>query len=125
MKFLKKALFYLIGVGLGSLIVVFLFGGRDDIQCSYFPNDRVLYDIRGKELVIPEAIQLQLDQAHLDTTDIQDMLRGGKVDFENVDREAKSCKTYWINLKREDAPSFSMQWQNCDSVATALEYKPL
>ena len=125
MPFLKKALFYLIGVGLGVLIVIFLFGGRDDIQCSYFPNDRVLYDIRGKELVIPDDIQLQLDQANLDSADIHDMLTGGKVDFDRVDREVESCKSYWINLDREDAPSFSMQWQNCDSVATALDYRAL
>lgn len=125
MKFLKKALFYLIGVGLGSLIVVFLFGGRDDIQCSYFPNDRVLYDLRGKELVIPTEIQQELDEASLDSTDIHDMLTGGKVDFDQVDRDAEACKKYWVNLKRDDAPSFSIQWQNCDSVATAVEYRAL
>jgi len=125
MSFLKKALFYLIGVGLGVLIVIFLFGGRDDIQCSYFPNDRVLYDIRGKEMVIPENIQLKLTEARLDTSDIQDMLRGGKVDFDEVDRETDSCKQYWVHLKRDEAPSFSIQWQNCDSVATAVKYKAL
>jgi len=125
MKFLKKALFYLIGVGLGSLIVVFLFGGRDDIQCSYFPNDRVLYDIRGKQLVIPADIQQQLNEASLDSADIHDMLTGGKVNFDQVDRDTEACKTYWIDLSREEAPSFSIQWQNCDSVATAIQFEKL
>lgn len=125
MSFLKKALFYLIGVGLGVLIVIFLFGDRDDIQCSYFPNDRVLYDIRGKERVIPADIQLQLNEAALDSIDIHDMLTGGEVDFDQVDRETDSCKKYWVNLERKDAASFAIQWQNCDSVATAVEYKGL
>ncbi len=125
MKFLKKALFYLLGVGLGTMVVVFMFGDRDDIQCTYFPNDRVLYDIRGKQMVIPADIQRQLDESSLDSADIQDMLTGGKVDFEKTDRGMDSCKTYWIDLNREDGLSFAMEWQNCDSVATALEFKKL
>ncbi|WP_417611361.1 hypothetical protein [Owenweeksia hongkongensis] len=125
MKFLKKALFYLLGVGLGTMVVVFMFGDRDDIQCTYFPNDRVLYDIRGKQMVIPADIQRQLDESSLDSADIRDMLTGGKVDFEKTDRGMDSCKTYWIDLKREDRLSFAMEWQNCDSVATALEFKKL
>lgn len=107
------------------MAVIFMFGDRDDIQCTYFPNDRVLYDIRGKQLVIPEDIQQQLDQSSLDSTDIQDLLTGGKVDFEKTDRGMDSCKTYWIDLNRKDKLSFAMEWQNCDSVATALEFKKL
>lgn len=107
------------------MVVVFMFGDRDDIQCTYFPNDRVLYDIRGKQMVIPADIQRQLDESSLDSADIQDMLTGGKVDFEKTDRGMDSCKTYWIDLNREDGLSFAMEWQNCDSVATALEFKKL
>ena len=107
------------------MVVVFMFGDRTDIQCNYFPNDRVLYDIRGKQLVIPENIQRQLDENNLDTTDIQDMLLGGKVDFDKTDRDVESCKTYWIDLKRQDEVSFGMEWKNCDSIATAVEFKKL
>ena len=125
MKFLKKLLFFLLGVSLGTMAVVFMFGDRDDIQCSYFPNDRVLYDIRGKEMIIPADIQRQLDENSLDTTDIQEMMRGGKVDFDKTDRNMDSCKTYWIDFNRKDKPSFALEWENCDSVATAIEFKRL
>lgn len=117
-------MFYLLGVGLGVLIVIFLFGDRD-LQCSYFPNDRVLYDLRSKNLVIPQDIDQRMTEQRLDSTDISDMLRGGVVDFSKSNREPENCKTYWVDLKREDMTSFAILWENCDSTATALSFELL
>ncbi len=112
----------MIGVGMGVLVVMFMFGDRD-FGCSYFPNDRVLSDLRKKELVIPSDVQSQMSSARLDTSDIRIMLERGEVDFDKIDRGLDSCKTYWVALKRKQKRSFSAQWQNCDSVATLLELK--
>jgi len=121
MNIWRKLLYYGFGVGLGLLMVFFLFGDRD-IQCSYFPNDRVLYDLRKKEIIYSEDILQAMEERQLDTADISAMLLGGDVDFERSKTEMEdSCKTYWINFEREVDPAFSALWQNCDSTATILK----
>ena len=122
MPFFRKLLYYLIGVGLGVLIVIFLFGDRD-FGCSYFPNDRVLSDLRKKELSIPEEVEAKMATSGLDTTDIRVMLQEGKVNFDLVERGLDSCKSYWISLEKETAKPFSALSQNCDSVVTVLDVK--
>ncbi len=119
MVFWKKLLWYLFGVGLGVLAVMFIFGDRD-IQCNYFPNDRVLYDLRKKELIIPPAVQSQLDAAGLDTSDISMMFLSGDVDFEKSDTDKEGCKTYNINYQPENKAAFTTEVKNCDSTATIL-----
>ena len=105
-------------------MVIFLFGDRD-IQCSYFPNDRVLNDLSKKEMKVSDGAQRQMDAAALDTSDINMMLLTGDVDFSKGNREKDSCKTYWIDLKRKEKTSFSALFENCDSTVTVLEVAKL
>jgi hypothetical protein len=117
MKTWRKLLFFGIGVTLGILMVKFIFGGRDDIQCSYFPNDRVLYDLRNKDRMIPDSTFTQMQELGVDTSDISDLLLMGDVDFEKSDTKKDSCKNYWISFEPEDKPSFYAIFGNCDSTA--------
>lgn len=121
MSFWKKLLYYLGGVGLGTLVVMFMFSDRD-FQCSYFPNDRVLYDLRKKELNISPAMEEQLREQQIDSTDLSMMLLSGRVDFHKSNtREEDTCKTYWVDYLPEKGHQFSAEWMNCDSTAYLLE----
>lgn len=121
MALLRKLLYFFLGVGLGSLIVIFLFGDRD-FQCSYFPNDRVLYDLRKKERLLTPDMQIRLNQFQLDTADLSRMLERGRVDFERSrPRREDTCKTYWIDSRSGSGPEFSAEWLNCDSTAILLQ----
>lgn len=108
---LRKFLLFGFGLGLGTLMVYFFFGDRD-IECSYFPNDRVLYDLRKKEIQIKQ----NLDPA--DTIGLRDALERGQVDFEKSSAQAEGCKQYYLGL--EDRARFFVI-ENCDSVATVIE----
>jgi len=122
MPFWKKLLYYLGGVGLGVVMVMFIFGDRD-IQCSYFPNDRVLYDLRKKELTIPIDVEMRMEELRLDTTDINQLLLSGKVLFGESDTQKDSCKTYWISYKPETKERFKALLQNCSNKATVQGVK--
>jgi hypothetical protein len=98
-------------------MVVFIFGDRD-IQCAYFPNDRVLYDFRKKEIVIDSLGYRALEGRGLDTADIRQMLWHGKVDFERSLTEVDSCKEYFIQHSDWEA-----RWQNCTHELRLLEVK--
>jgi hypothetical protein len=122
MSIWRKLLYFGGGIFLGILMVNFLFGGRDDIQCSYFPNDRVLYDLRGKKerIITPQAHQ-HLRQYGLDTAWVSDLLWNGKVNFEESNTKGDSCNTYWITYAAENIAAFTANFMNCDSSAVLLE----
>lgn len=123
MKFWRKLLYYLFGVGLGLMMVYFFFGDRD-IGCSYFPNDRVLSDLRKKELVIGESVDWLNNAGTTDSALIDDILLLGDVDFEkSITRNADSCNIYCIEYADEVRGSFSSTWVNCDSVIYLIELK--
>jgi len=119
MNFLRKLATYMLGVGLGVIMVYFIFGDRD-IQCNYFPNDRVLYDLRKKELQYSESVAAQMQANSLNDSVVMWALERGKVDFEQSQTEKEPCKEYFIELKE---PAYQMNIRNCDSVATVLELK--
>ena len=115
MGFLRRFVWYLLGVGLGILMVFFLFGDRD-IQCAYFPNDRVLYDFRKKEILIDEAQKRQMEERAIDSLSIDQMLWHGTVDFERSRVDLDSCKEYWISHQ-----GWSARWRNCAHSLQLLE----
>lgn len=123
MKLWRKLLLFGLGLGLGVLMVQFIFGDRTDIQCNYFPNDRVLYDIRNKERLYDAEVENQMRLGNIDTSDVRDLLEMGKVDFENSQRGLGSCKNYWISFKPENKDKFFLQFENCDSTAKVIGFK--
>lgn len=114
MNFFKKLALYLFGVGLGVLAVYFIFGDRD-IQCNYFPNDRVLYDLGKKEIAYGEEVRALLAADEVPDSLIVWALERGKVDFENSNARKEPCGIYFIDLEN---PAYRLQIENCDSTAT-------
>lgn len=122
MSFMKKLATYLLGVGLGVVVVYFMFGDRTDIQCNYFPNDRVLYDLRLKDLEIDEELALKIQGNTILDSVIDWTLVRGRVDFENSEPRKEPCGYYLIKLKE---PAFQLKFENCDSTVKVLSIDPL
>ena len=47
MKFVHRFAYYLLGLIMGCFFVAAVFSGKDT-RCNYFPNARVLNDLRNK-----------------------------------------------------------------------------
>lgn len=121
MAFLKRLKFYLIGVGIGSLIVFGMFGRRDDIQCSYFPEARTLKSIGEKELFASEKANCQYACAGYDSTVIKDLLVSGDVDFGKSETKKSDCNVYYVSTENK-GKSVVAYFENCDSTATILKF---
>ena len=122
MAFLKRLKYYLIGVGIGSLMVFGIFGGREDIKCSYFPEARTLKNIGEKELLSTNLASCQFNCAGYDSIAIGNLLKAGDVDFAKSQTEQKdSCKVYYISSEFNGKPIVAY-FQNCDSTATILKF---
>ena len=98
MRLRYRFAYYLIGFTLGLFFVTAMFIGKDT-RCNYFPNARVLNDLRNKPFEYSEnAIQI-LSQKWLDSTDIKNTLTYGDVDFDRSNVEVDNGKRYIIEGK--------------------------
>jgi len=116
----RRFAFFAVGLTLGSILAYFFFGSRD-IRCSYFPNDRVLYDLSKKRVVISPKDWEALRSAGIDSSEIAGVFRSGTVDFQKSRTDLDSCKEYFLQ-SRDSEPAWHAMWANCDSVARLVEW---
>ncbi|MDG1871723.1 MAG: DUF4258 domain-containing protein [Flavobacterium sp.] len=98
MKFAQRFAYYLVGLVLGLFFVALVFSGKDT-RCNYFPNARVLNDIRNKPFNYSEKASQVLAESWIDTIDIKNTLQYGDVDFDKSNTEMNKAKVYVIEGK--------------------------
>ena len=98
MKFAHRFAYYLIGLIMGSFFVAAVFSGKDT-RCNYFPNARVLNDLRNKPFNYSDKASQILAEKWIDTIDIKNTLKFGDVDFDQSNIEFEKGKIYVIEGK--------------------------
>ena len=98
MKFVQRFAYYLVGLVIGSFFVALVFSGKDT-RCNYFPNARVLNDLRNKPFEYSEKASQVLAEKWIDTIDIKNTLEYGDVDFDKSNTEFNKAKLYVIEGK--------------------------
>ncbi len=110
MGFLKRLGWYLVGLSIGIVFLAFFFKKKSEetgTSFCYFPNCRVLKDIRSKPIAFSAN---EKDTVRFDAleTNIQSVLRDGSIDFGKSDTKSEPCKTYFIT--KDD---IELQLKNC------------
>ena len=95
MKFTYRFAYYLIGLLMGLFVVAAIFSGKDT-RCNYFPNARVLNDLRNKPFVYSDKASQILNEKWVDTADIKNTLKFGDVDFDKSNLPLEKGKVYTI-----------------------------
>lgn len=125
MKLLKRFSYYLGGMGIGVIFVIFFLGGKD-ASCSYFPNARVLKEIRFKHHQYSAEVDQFMQENKLDSTVISKLLNQGDVDFKASQTDThKPCRVYVINGKYK-MQNLQIEVEECkavDSVAVISKAK--
>lgn len=112
MAFLKRLGWYLVGLSIGLIFLVFFLkkkSGEEGLDFCYFPNCRVLKDMRSKTLTFSKS----LPEQYRDTLMIQFFLEDGDVDFGKSDTKSEPCKTYFI-LHEYNGKELEMEAKNCE-----------
>jgi hypothetical protein len=98
MKFYQRFAYYLVGLVIGIFFVAMVLSGKNT-RCNYFPNARVLNDLRNKPFNYSEIASKKLSQKWVDTIDIKNTLTYGDVDFDKSNKTIDNGKLYTIEGK--------------------------
>lgn len=108
MKFTYRFAYYLIGLLMGLFVVAAIFSGKDT-RCNYFPNARVLNDLRNKPFVYSAKASQILNEKWVDTADIKNTLKFGDVDFDKSKISVEKGKLYTIYGKTAKNQEISVE----------------
>ena len=102
----------MVGLSIGLIFLVFILkkkSGEEGLDFCYFPNCRVLKDMRSKPMTFSES----LPEQYRDTMMIKAFLKDGDVNFGKSDTKSEPCKTYFISHEI-DGEAMELQAKNCE-----------
>jgi hypothetical protein len=120
MKFFHRFAYYLVGLVIGIFFVSLIFSGKDT-RCNYFPNARVLNDIRNKPFDYSEKASKVLAEKWIDTIDIKNTLEFGDVDFDKSNTEFRKAKLFVIEGKTTKNQAIILKISNREDKAVLEE----
>jgi hypothetical protein len=95
MKFYQRLAYYLVGFIMGCFVVAMVLSGKDT-RCNYFPNARVLNDLRNKSFEYSDNATTILNQGWVNKADIKNTLTYGDIDFDQSNIKYKKGKLYIV-----------------------------
>lgn len=113
---LRRFGYYFIGLALGSLLVLFIWEGKD-VAFPYGPDARTLSSIRKKQIEYSDNAKSMMLEKKLDSTAIWAILTTGDVDFGKSEPRLKPCAEYHISGSYAER-NIGLYIQRCDSIAT-------
>lgn len=115
-RFIHRLKFYLIGFGLGCIMVYVIFYTGEDARSSWLPQGRVLEFIEGTELVINEKQVIcalacnNITLADFDKT----FFKKAKVNFSKSATKKEPCPEYQIEGRLADGREVILLIETCE-----------
>ena len=116
MRFRYRFAYYLVGFVIGMFFVAVVWSGKD-ARCNYFPNARVLNDLRNKPFYYSDKASQTLAEKWIDTLDIKNTLQYGDIDFDKSNVEFERGKMYIIEGQTTKAQPIILEVINYPSKA--------
>ena len=104
------------GLVIGGFFVAAVLSGKDT-RCNYFPNARVLNNIRNKPFNYSIEASRKLAEDWIDTIDIKNTLTYGDVDFDKSNIPYQKGKLYIIYGQTTKKDTITLRVINYDSKA--------
>lgn len=113
MRLLHRFGYYLGGFAIGLIILAFFFSGKKT-SCAYFPQARVLKNLRSKPYTLSTEALETLNNMDLDTVTINRILNLGTVNFDKSETRKEPCGRYFIEGKTENDRKLILELDNCE-----------
>ncbi|TMM57446.1 DUF4258 domain-containing protein [Maribacter algarum] len=120
--FIKRLGYFMVGLSIGIVFLTFFLKKKSDetgVSFCYFPNCRVLKDLRSKPIAYSDRISEMLKNQELDTLVINTFFTEGEINFSSSDTKSKPCKTYLIEGEI-DLELVTMEVKNCPNKVTVI-----
>ena len=124
MTFKYRFAYYMFGFLIGIFFVGMIYSGKDT-RCNYFPNARVLNDLRTKPFHYSDEASAILVQKWIDTVDVKNTLQYGDVDFDNSNKILKGGKLYTIEGKTTQNQPILLEVINYSDKAVLVNIKKI
>ena len=121
MSLLKRFVYYFGGLALGIMLLYFFIGGSgSSCEYNYWPDARVLKNIRIKKRVFAKGTIEKLSKLSLDTAAISYILKKGDVNFSKSDIQNEKCNIYTITgtVSKTSEKELQLVVENCSAKAT-------
>lgn len=120
MKLYQRFAYYLVGFVMGCFVVAAIWSGKDT-RCNYFPNARVLNDLRNKPFYYSDVAKAILAEGWVNEDDVKNTLTLGDVDFDNSNVEKGNGKIYVIEGKTTKNQEITLEVINYPSKAELVK----
>ena len=124
MKLRYRLSYFMIGFAISSFAVVAILNQKQT-RCTYFPNDRVLSNIKSKPFSISKEASQVLSEEWVDSVDIKNTLQYGDVDFDRSNIKHKNGKLYTIIGKTMQNEPLELVIENYDDKAVLKEIRKI
>lgn len=115
MRFIHRLGYYLGGFAIGLIILAFFFSGKKT-SCAYFPEARVVKNIKNKPFTLSAKAKSSLTTLKLDTTIISAFYDTADVNFSKSNTRREPCGYYLFEGVNPDNEKLKMTLYNCDSI---------
>lgn len=115
MTFKQRLPYFLGGLTIGIIFVIFIWNKKGTQPFAYGPNARVLKNIRIKKRSFSSEALTVLNTQKVDTAKISQILTNGNVDLWNKVK-LDTCMQYNIT-GRDNLKEITLKIINCDSIA--------
>lgn len=109
MSFIKRLVYYLGGVGLGVILLMFFLSGKKT-SCDYGPNARTLKFLKSKPLIKSDVSQRSLAQYNLDSLNVESVFSDGEVNFKDSEISGELPNMYVIEVAFENKGYFKFKF---------------
>ncbi len=123
MNFVKRLIYYLSGVGIGIVLLVFFLSGKKT-SCDYGPNARTLKFLKNKPIQQNNSIK-DLAFYQLDSIDIAQVLDEGEVNFRNSEISKELPNIYSVEHMIEKKGYFEFRFRVDQNSTRLISIKPM
>ena len=99
MPFFNRFLFFIFGITIGVLLIIFSLQYRKDkITFNYFPNSRVKQHFIKNDIIFSERSLCKMNCFGLDTIMLNEYIANGSVDFKKSKIRGYTNKLYYLSF---------------------------
>ncbi|GGD27900.1 DUF4258 domain-containing protein [Flavobacterium orientale] len=126
MKFYQRLAFFLFGLLLGVIFLVYFLGAKAEsrgVTFCYLPNCRVLKDLRSKPFYYSEKASEILAEKWIDSVDVKNTLLHGDVVFSESNIKIGSGKKYVVKGQTSTKVPIQLELINYESKVELITIK--